>query len=113
MLCSVSSASTAIISSLAISGMATWRSRSIIASYSQHLADSDSAQAIAPGWVPTEYRSGAIEPVAERMNTPALRVGTTLSASSMICSAMPTASRPPLSLPDSASSRRIRPTALR
>ena len=71
------------------------------------------AQAIAPGWVPTEYRSGAIEPLAERTNTPALRVGTTLSASSMICSAMPTASRPPLSLPDSASSRLIRPTALR
>ncbi len=113
MLCRVSRASTAIISSLAISGMATWRSRSIIASYSQHLADRASAQPIAPGWVPTEYRSGAIEPVAERTNTPALRVGITLSASSMICSAMPTASSPPLSLPDSASSRLIRPTALR
>ena len=42
--CRVSRARTAIISSLAISGMATWRSRSIIASYSQHLAESASAQ---------------------------------------------------------------------
>ena len=49
MLRSVSSTRTAIISSLAISGIATCRSRSIIASYSQHRAESSSAQAIVVG----------------------------------------------------------------
>ncbi len=113
MLRSVSSARTAIISSLAISGIATCRSRSIIASYSQHRAESSSAQAIVSGRVPPENRSGVICPVGDLTRTAALRVGMRPSASSMTCSAMPTASNPPLSLSERASRRRIRPTALR